>query len=280
MARVVSALRLVHPFPSFLNSALVAGLALLAADNPSRAWLLAGGMLGMQFCIGVVNDLFDEQVDRVAKKWKPIAAGIVSRPLAWTVAAVAGGGGFVLAATAGPSVALMWLAMLACGLAYDARLKRTPWAWICLSVAFAILPVYAWYGPAGVLPPRPAFLIPLAALAGPLIQLSNGLPDLERDAATGLMTLAMRLGRRRSLLAMIALLLVVYGLAWVSLVGVSAATLLPVAIASALALAGLAFSASAAPRLREVGWMVQAVAVALLGIAWVATVESRVLPAL
>ncbi|MEA2677635.1 MAG: hypothetical protein QOJ81_1776, partial [Chloroflexota bacterium] len=43
MARLISALRLVHPFPSLLNSALVFGLALLAGGGTDRAALLAAG---------------------------------------------------------------------------------------------------------------------------------------------------------------------------------------------------------------------------------------------
>lgn len=275
MARPISALRLVHPFPSLLNSALVFGLALLAGGGTDRAALLAAGMVGLQFCIGIVNDLFDEAGDRVAKRWKPIASGIVSRRSATTVALVAGGGGLALAVVAAgvPSLA-MAAAMLACGLLYDVKLKRTAWAWLCFSVAFAILPVYAWHGSSGQLPPRPEFLLPLAALAGPLIQLSNGLADLERDAAIGMRTLATRLGRLGSLTAICALLLVIHGLAWLTLTEASAATLLPVAVALLVALVGLLLSAAPRPSWRELGWMVQACAIALLGLAWVAAVSA------
>ncbi len=269
MARRISALRLVHPFPSFLNSALVFALAMLAGAAIGVALLLATAMLGMQFCIGTVNDLADERVDRAAKPWKPVAAGVVSRRAAWRVALGAGGGGFILAAAAGPIVALMWLAMLSCGLLYDVRLKRTAWAWLCFSVAFAILPVYAWFGAAGQPPPRSEFLLPLAALAGPLIQLSNGLSDLERDAATGIATLATRLGRSGSLVVMAVLLLAIHGLAWLTVAQIW--NVLVIAGASALALIGLVLSASGQPARREIGWMVQAVAIALLALAWVLT---------
>jgi 4-hydroxybenzoate polyprenyltransferase len=143
-------------------------------------------------------------------------------------------------------------------------------------VAFAILPVYAWHGVTGQLPPRPEFLIPLAALAGPLIQLSNALADLERDAAVGVQTLATRLGGRASLVVLAALVVVIHGLAWLTL----ATDLVPIllAVPSGLAVVGLRLSADERPSMREIGWMVQAVAIALLGLAWVATLESRVLP--
>src|SRR3990170_6298970 len=97
MRALISALRLVHPFPSLVNSALVFGLATLAGGDPTRAALLAAGMLGLQLCIGTVNDLFDESLDRLAKPWKPIAAGLVSRRAATIVATASGGGGLLLA---------------------------------------------------------------------------------------------------------------------------------------------------------------------------------------
>ncbi|MEP7158697.1 MAG: UbiA family prenyltransferase [Chloroflexota bacterium] len=269
----MTAIRLVHPFPSLVNSALVFGLAALAGGSLTRAPLLAFGMLGMQFCIGAVNDLHDQPVDRLAKPWKPLAAGIVSRRTATIVALATGGGGFVLAALAGPVPTVTWLAMLGCGLAYDLFLKPTLWAWLCFAVAFTLMPVYAWLGAAGVLPPRAEFLLPLAFLAGPLIALSNGLSDLERDEAAGLRTLATRLGRRNTLAVMLGLLLAIHGLAWLLLAGVSVVALAPVAAASGLALVGLVLSAQPQPQRREVGWMIQAVALALLGLAWLAALR-------
>lgn len=240
-----------------------------------RAVLLATGMLGLQFCIGTVNDLYDAPVDRVAKPWKPIAAGVVGRRAAWAVALIAGGGGLALAtAAAGGATLAMAAAMLACGLVYDARLKPTVWAWACFSLAFAILPLYAWYGASGQLPPRLEFLLPLAALAGLVIQLSNGLADLERDTAVGMRTLAARLGRHRALLLIGLLLAVIHGLAWLTLTRATAGALAPVAGASALALLGLGLSAAPRPAWREVGWMVQACGLALLGLAWLSAVSA------
>jgi 4-hydroxybenzoate polyprenyltransferase len=274
MARLISTLRLVHPFPSLLNSALVFGLARIGGGDFRTSMLLALGMLGLQFCIGIVNDLFDEGDDRVAKPWKPIAAGYVSRPVAWTSALVAGGGGLVGAFLAAglPSLA-MAAAMLACGLIYDAWLKPTAFAWLCFSVAFAILPVYAWFGATAQLPPRSEFLLPLAALAGPLIQLSNGLADFERDRAAGLRTLAVRLGPRDSVLLVLVLIGVVHGLAWLQLAGIRLTALVPIAAASALALGGAALSAQGLQARREIGWMIQAGALGLLGLAWLAALS-------
>ncbi len=194
--------RLVHPFPSFVNAGLVLGLSLLAGADLARSSVLAVGMLGLQFCIGVVNDLADEQLDALTKPWKPIASGLVSRRDGVLVALLTGGGGLVLAASAGLVPAVLALAMLGAGLAYDLRLKPTAWAWLCFAVAFPLLPIYAWYGAVGMLPPRAELLLPLAALAAPALQLSNGLADLEADRLGGIATLATRLGRRRTLAVM------------------------------------------------------------------------------
>jgi hypothetical protein len=57
--------------------------------------------------------------------------------------------------------------MLAAGVAYDAWLKRGPWGGWRSPSPSRLLPVYAWYGATGEMPPRPELLLPLAALAGP-----------------------------------------------------------------------------------------------------------------
>src|SRR4051794_2853509 len=194
------ALRVLHPFPSLLNAALVLALAVVAGAAPSVAAVLAIGMLGIQFCIGTVNDIVDVDLDSRTKSWKPIPAGLVSVNAARSIAVVATVVALVAGLSQGPLVLLMALAMLGCGLVYDVRLKPTAWAWACFSVAFAILPVYAWYGAVGEGPPLAEFLLPLALLAGPALQLSNGLVDIERDESGGMRTLATRLGRRRSLI--------------------------------------------------------------------------------
>lgn len=270
MPAIAARVRLVHPFPSLVNSALVFALALIAGGEALRAGQLAVAMLGLQFCIGIVNDLVDEPIDALAKPWKPLPAGLISRRTAAVAAAVCGGGGLLLAAPAGAPVLAMYVAMLGCGLVYDFWLKPTAWAWLCFSIAFVILPVYAWYGAAAGLPPRSEFLLPLAALAGPIIQLSNGLADIDRDRAVGVRTLAARLGQRRSVIIVGLLIAIIHLLAWLTLPGaaVTAATLLAAA-ATLLAVAGLALSAARRPMLREAGWMTQAASIALLGLGWV-----------
>jgi len=265
-------LRLVHPFPSALNAALVLGIALLAGGTFERAVQLALAMLGLQFCIGSVNDLFDEALDAQSKSYKPIPAGRVTRRTASIVAGVTGGGGLLLAALVDPPdllPLLMAAVMLSAGLVYDVWLKPTAFGWVCFAVAFPILPIYAWYGAVGGLPPRWEVLLPVAALAGPALQLANGLIDLDTDQRAGLRTLAIRLGRRNALALMAVALLVIHVLAWVTVtVGAPDAVGLLAGVAGALALGGLVASANSETIVREIGWSAQSASIATLALSW------------
>jgi 4-hydroxybenzoate polyprenyltransferase len=266
------ALRVLHPFPSFLNAALVLALAYVAGAAATVAVVLAIGMLGIQFCIGTVNDLVDVSLDARTKRWKPIPSGLVSPAVARLIAVAAGLVALVASATQGPFVLALAVGMLACGLLYDAWLKPTSWAWACFSVAFAILPIYAWFGAVRQFPPLAEFLIPLAALAGPALQLSNGLVDVERDEAGGIRTLASRLGRRRALEVIAVLLAAIYGLAWATLILGSGKLNLAVAAATVLAVFGIALQTRESTAAREAGWTLQAVGIALLGLGWLSAV--------
>jgi 4-hydroxybenzoate polyprenyltransferase len=268
MASRLRALRLVHPFPSLLNTVLVAALAALAGGSGATVGVLAVGMLGIQFSIGAVNDLVDVERDAAVKPWKPLPSGAVSAGVARIVAIAAGAVGVAAAASQGWIVAVLAIVMLGCGLTYDLWFKPTPFAWLCFAVAFAILPVYAWFGARGVMPPRAEFLIPLAALAGPALQLSNSLVDLERDRASSVSTLATRLGQRMTVTVIAALLVVIYGLAWLTLaVGEGSANVV-IGLATVCALAGFVLQTRAAVAARQVGWSLEAMGIALLGVGW------------
>jgi 4-hydroxybenzoate polyprenyltransferase len=273
--RMLARLRIVHPFPSALNAGVVAGFALLAGATPLVAAGLALAMLAIQFGIGATNDLVDADVDRLAQPDKPIPAGLVSRRTAGRLAVGFGGGGLLIAALYGPIVLLIAAAGLAAGLAYDFFLQRGPWGWLAFALGLPLVPVYAWYGAAATLPPRPELLLPLAALAGPALQLANGLVGLEADRRAGLATLAMRLGRRGALATSAALQLLIHGLAWIVLIGNGPATaMFVVAGAGVLAVVGVMLSASSVPARRELGWRAQAGAMGLLAIGWVAGVAT------
>jgi 4-hydroxybenzoate polyprenyltransferase len=273
--RALGLFALVHPFPSALNALLVVALVLLAGGDATAAVLLGPGMLGLQFSIGAANDWFDVDLDTMTKPAKPIPAGRVSRRGAAVVAFVCGAAGLALAAAgSGPGGFATFgcaLAMLAAGLAYDARLKRTAFSWLPFAVAFPLLPLYSWLGAVGQAPPGASLLLPVAFLAGPTLQLANGLVDAERDVRGGVLGLVARLGRRRAWWALLVLQLVINALALASVLAdasSSPASRGTVLAAAALALIGVVLSGARSTATREWGWRCQAVALAVLAVGW------------
>ncbi len=265
-------LALVHPFPSAVNALVVLAIALIAGGHPLDAATLALAMLALQFCIGSTNDVVDENLDARTKPWKPIPAGRVTRRAAIATALAMGAGSLVLAGLHGPDPLALAAGMLGAGLAYNFVLKRTAWSWVAYAVALPLLPLYAWWGAAGVLPPRIELLLPIAALAGPALQLTNALVDLERDRAGGVAGLANVLGRRRALVAAAAIVALIHGTAWAMLLrpGVPTAAVLTAVASTVLALAGLALSGSDSETRRERGWQAQTASIGLLAVAWLA----------
>jgi 4-hydroxybenzoate polyprenyltransferase len=253
---------------------VVLGLATIAGAASMAAAILAASMLLIQFCIGTVNDLADQQLDTLTKPSKPLPAGLLTRRAALALAIASGTAGLALTLPFGLIVLLVAFAGLGAGLAYDLWLKPTRWAWACFSVALPLLPIFAWQGAAGTLPPRAEVLLPLAALAGPALQLANGLVDIERDRMARLSTLPVRLGWRRSLRLMVVLLLAIHGVVWAMLAGapVSSPTLLALALAAVLAALGALLTAAPTSARREWGWRAQAGATALLALAWLAAI--------
>ncbi len=195
------AARIVHPFPSLLNVAATAGLAFAAADGSPSTSMLIRLMLVMLFtqcAIGVTNDLFDRELDAATKPYKPLVAGTISVRTAVALAVSFAAAGMTIALTLG--VASFGLAALGtvCGLAYDARLKRTLLSALPFTIAIPTLPIWV-YVTLDAWEPVLWWLLPLGALLGLSIHLANTLPDIESDAAHGVLGLAHRLGVQRSM---------------------------------------------------------------------------------
>ena len=246
-------------------------LFLVAGGDPGGALTLGVAMLALQCSIGAVNDVVDARDDARVKPSKPIPMGLVSRRTAATVGIVGAIVGLVGYLTFGVLVFAMGAAMLGCGLAYDLWLKRAGLGALAFAVAFPLLPLSTWYAAAGTPPPHAELLLPIAALAGPTLQLANSLVDLERDEASGIRSGAVRLGRRRAVALLAGLVALVYGIAWVTLVAGPAVPLPSLALAgcaTVLAVAGVILSGREAPASRERGWEAQAAGIALLAAGW------------
>jgi 4-hydroxybenzoate polyprenyltransferase len=267
---VVGLVRMVHPFPSLLDAVVTGVIVLIAGGAPAVAARLGVAMFAMQAAIGTANDLVDEPLDRGRKTGKPLPRGLVGRRLATAVFAGSLTIGLLLSAQSRAAVLAVAVAGVAVGLAYDLRLKRTAWSWLPFAIGIPLLPAYAWLGAAGELPPGFLVLLPLAAVAGAAVAMANALADVERDRSAGILTVATKLGARRTWLAGAILHLVVIVVALASLLafGGDGAGALVVGLGGSTVGVGLAVARGNSAPARERGWEIQAVGLAVVAAGW------------
>ena len=233
-------------------------------------------MTALQFSIGAVNDLHDAPRDGGRRPPKPIPAGLVRSRTAARVAAIAAVVGLGLALLSGPRAAAVAGLGLVLGYVYDLGLSRTVWSWAPLALALPLVPVFAWIGGVGSVPPAVVELVPVAMLAGMGLAIGNSLADLAADAAAGSSSIARRWGDRRAW--------VVHALALSAAVGLSIWQLPPspsgegvaamLGGSCTIALGGLLL-ATRAPARRRAAWALEAMGVAVLGVGWFMVVTLR-----
>jgi len=275
-ARLVGLARVVHPFPSLLDAAVTAAVAAVAGAPAARVLLLALAMLVLQMAIGAANDWADAPADAVADPAKPIPAGLLSRPTAARLALAAGAVGLVLAAVAGLAALVLAGAGLAAGLAYDLRLKGSPWSWLPYAVGIPLLPLFAWVGATGRLPAPLLVLVPVAVGAGAALALANALADLERDTLAGTATVATALGPERTRRAGVVLqaIVVVAALGSAIALGGDPAGLTVVAGGAVVVAAGLAVGARGSTLELRRAWEVQAVGIGIIAAGWIGSLAA------
>ena len=274
--------RLVHPFPSALDAAATAALALLAGGTAASALVLGVSMLALQFAIGALNDLVDAPRDVVVRPTKPVAAGRIGRRTAAVVAVAAVAIGLTLAATRGLPTLAVAVAGLATGVLYDLRLKATALSWLPFAIGVPLIPVYAWLGATGTVPAPILGLAVLAFPAGAGLAIANALADVPADSVAGTRTVATRLGATSAWLLATALLAGTFAAAVAVLIAAGAG---PVASAVTGRLGALAWAAIVAGGVflglgawlglgpgadrRRLGWGMEGVGLAALACGWV-----------
>ncbi len=285
-ARVIAALRLVHPFPSVLDGAVVALIALVAGGGLATALLLGCSMTAIQFAIGAVNDVVDAPADAGRKPGKPIPDGLVTRREAGIAAAACGAVGLFLAFVGGPALFVLATLILGIGLGYDLWAKGTTFSWLPFAVGIPLLPVYGWFGATGALPGLFLVLVPAAANAGTALAIANAIVDMERDEAAGNRSIALALGRTGAsgLVLVLHAVVALLATATAAYVGAPMGWVVAVLAASVTPLGGAVLGIMAAGRdgvgLRELAWEVQAIGTGLLAVAWLGAVgASAALPA-
>jgi chlorophyll synthase len=265
-------LRLVHPFPSLLDGLATSVVALIAGADPATATRLGLAMLALQASIGALNDLVDAPADAGRKPGKPIPAGLVPVRVARLVVVGGAGVGILLAAGSGAPLAALAVGVLAIGCGYDLLAKGTAWSWLPFALGIPLLPVFGWYGAAGRLPESFALLLPAAFASGTALAIANASADLERDAAAGLDSVAIRLGPAKAWATGVGLLGTVVAVAVGSLAvrGSSPVALAGTVVAALVIVGGLVLGRESAAGRRERAWEAQAIGVALLAATWLA----------
>lgn len=247
-------------------------VAVVAGADAATAFRLGAAMTALQASIGALNDIVDAPRDAGRKPGKPIPAGLVPLGLAWAVVALAAGLGLVSSAPSGIATVGLAVVILAIGYGYDLVFKGTVWSWLPFAIGIPLLPVYGWLGTTGGVPASFAILLPVAVLAGAALAIANARADAERDAATGVDSVATRLGLERSWAVHAGLLAVVVAAAIATL---GAASIEPAALLGAVGAGlviglGVTLGHRADSVRRERAWELEAVGVALLAAVWLA----------
>ncbi len=227
------------------------------APPPSTGLFLVSLLL-TQIGIAFHNNWCDRDLDAATKPWRLIPRGALgagtARRIAWVLFAV----GIAVAVPLGPLAVLAIAIGTACGFLYDVGLKRTIWSFAPFCVALPTLAAAAF-----IVADRADALLGVAYLVGaPLvvaIHLADALPDVARDRAFGLGSLAVRLGTRGA-----------YALCWAGVAAAGGLALVfwpsggrpgPLFVGS-IVLLGLAIAVSRWPRVHRVIVPVAAVALA------------------
>lgn len=190
-----------HPGPTLVVTLLSLALGAAAGLDPVRLGVLTVAVFAGQVSVGLSNDAIDAVRDAaVGRSDKPVASGAVGVRAAMTGAVAA------LAAAVALSTALGWWALaahataLASAWAYNAGLKATPASIVPFLISFGLFPSIATLA-APVPAPAPVWASAAGAALGAAVHLTNVLPDLEDDRATGVRGLPHRVGARASAVA-------------------------------------------------------------------------------
>lgn len=196
-----------HPVPASAVTVFATVVAVAAGVPVPVALLLGSAALAGQLSVGWSNDWIDAGRDRaVDRRDKPVAAGAVGVGAVRAAALTAGALCVPLSLALGWRAGVLHLAAVASAWAYNVRLKGTRWSWAPYAFSFAALPSVATLTLPGH-PLAPAWAAAAGGLLGIGAHLTNVVPDLVDDRATGVHGLAHRIGRRAAgLLAAVVLL--------------------------------------------------------------------------
>lgn len=249
-ARVAGAVRLIHPFPVAVV-VVTSGVLLELAHHGGVAtpFLVraCATVLCSQIAVGALNDYVDRFSDALVQPDKPIPSGVATPRTALVLVAVGLVGLLPLALSFGALSFVLIASGTAGGLAYDLVLKRTPFSVLGYIVGFLLLVTWIW-SIAGRLSLGFLILYPAGALLVTAAHLAQSLPDIETDREVDARGLAVALGVKRSVLAILLCYLAL------TLGTIAIALRAGVPILAIAPLAGLALAVGVARRLRSLGY--------------------------
>jgi 4-hydroxybenzoate polyprenyltransferase len=192
-------------------TATVTAVMTAFAASVGRGWggcvLVAATVLTGQLSVGWSNDYLDRHRDaQVGRTDKPIPSGDVGASTVRTAALIALVACVVLSLANGWRAGLVHLVGVAAAWAYNLGLKASWLSPLPYLIGFGALPAFVVLGLPGQ-PRPPAWLVAGGALLGVGAHFANVLPDLEDDAATGVVGAPHHLGRTGSAFTSAGLLL-------------------------------------------------------------------------
>ena len=221
MLRFILALLKASHFPQTLGMTLfVSVCASLVGLAGLNLVIFAAAVLFGQFSVGWLNDYIDSELDQNAgRSEKPIVRGAIA-PSALRIAILLS----VVAVIPLSLIAAGWagglahLAAVASAYCYNFWLARTVFSWIPYVISFALLPVFICQASSNTLWPEPLMIL-LFSLVGVVAHLLNAVPDIEIDRQAGLGGLAVSLGRKKSLVLTVSLIVAALLVAFYLLAG-------------------------------------------------------------
>ncbi|CAB4906458.1 MAG: hypothetical protein F2808_06260 [Actinobacteria bacterium] len=198
-------------FPQALTMVLLMTIATAVCGGTWwRVALVFAASAAGQATVGWTNDLHDATADLAAGRVKKptvrgdlhakdlrvpiLVSALLTIPLSFLAAGWVGGAAHIVAVSS--------------ALIYNFSLARTMWSWVPYAVSFALMTVFIAQASSLALWPTWPVLC-LGILVGVTAHLFNAIPDIDSDRDMGWGGLAVFLGRRRSIVLAVVLVLLV-----------------------------------------------------------------------
>ena len=183
--------RLLRPIAALSAAAVVVGFAFILEEGAPvwhEALRIGLSMFAVIAAASAMNDYFDRAHDRDAHIWRPLAADLIAPRAVVLLAAALAIAALAMSASLGWRAFLPMLGGLVCVALYNLQLRRTPFSWLPLAIAFALVPpwvaeavgrfdAYLWWS------------LPVGVVGGLAAHVAMKLPDYERDDAPGFRSL-------------------------------------------------------------------------------------------